>query len=265
MSTAGGASTKEPVCPKRLWVQLTISDDEVIGADQELPAGLRVHLKRCPSCRELADRMLATSAGLRELGGQEPADSLHERAREMALSAVAEGHEPSVPVLKLSDVDLMGEAAIIDSPLRGFRWMPAAVAAALLLVVAIGWSFRSSEPRQSGSVVVEPRQPGNAHVYEGPTEWAPSEGVAEVPEDSESSGFAERPAEAEPTSRPHGFARLRWRERDGEMEVVLPDESSGAQPAFFQAPVRRNEESIISRLIDSSKEVLFTTPSADER
>ncbi len=42
------------ICPKRLWVILTLSDDELLEDGETPPRILQLHLSRCDSCRALA-------------------------------------------------------------------------------------------------------------------------------------------------------------------------------------------------------------------
>ncbi len=95
----GGAS-----CPKRIWVMMTLSDDEALPEDGTLPQGLRFHLSRCESCRAVADRLLAVSGTLGSLSSMDPGDDLAERADTQALGALREGAK------------LTGRVSIPDEP-----------------------------------------------------------------------------------------------------------------------------------------------------
>jgi hypothetical protein len=127
----------DAVCPKRLWVMLTLSDDEALEAGEGLPRGLQFHLSRCPSCRALADRLLAVSGTLRSLGDLEPSDDLRARANSQAIKALDEGAR------------LTGRVSIPDEPERltvpsyrpglgvWLRYGTYAAAAALFLAVGL--------------------------------------------------------------------------------------------------------------------------------
>ena len=78
-------------CPKRLWVMLTLSDDELVVEEESLPKGLRFHLSRCSSCRALADRLMAVSTGLRDLAQLEPAEEVAIAANGQLRQALQEG------------------------------------------------------------------------------------------------------------------------------------------------------------------------------
>ena len=109
MSTEEMMSSHEhddAVCPKRLWVMLTLSDDEALEAGEELPRGLQFHLSRCPSCRALADRLLAVSGTLRSLADLEPNDDLCARADSQVTKTLDEGAR------------LTGRVSIPDEPER---------------------------------------------------------------------------------------------------------------------------------------------------
>lgn len=92
-------------CPKRLWVMLTLSDDELIADEESLPKGLRFHLSRCSSCQALADRLMAVSSRLRDLAQLEPAEevviaangqlqqALHDGARLTGRVKVSDEHD----------------------------------------------------------------------------------------------------------------------------------------------------------------------------
>lgn len=67
-------------CPKAPWVMLTFSDDEAFPSQDAMPAGLRFHLSRCPTCRAIADRLSAASSALEHVKSNEPLAGLTERA-----------------------------------------------------------------------------------------------------------------------------------------------------------------------------------------
>jgi hypothetical protein len=79
------------VCPKRLWVMTTLSDDEAVSGDEPLPQGLRIHLSQCASCRALADQLVSVSKGLRYLSATEPDVQLCDQANAQALTALRQG------------------------------------------------------------------------------------------------------------------------------------------------------------------------------
>lgn len=80
MTRVGLRETDAAGCPRRLWVMLTLSDDELVGETGSLPQGLRLHLSQCESCRVLAERLLSVSQALGELAGVEPPEGLAGRA-----------------------------------------------------------------------------------------------------------------------------------------------------------------------------------------
>ena len=138
----------EAVCPKQLWVMLTLSDDEAFETGEELPRGLQFHLSRCPSCQALADRLLAVSGALRSLADLEPNDDLCARTDSQVTKALDEGAR------------LTGRVSIPDEPERltvpshrpglgvWLRYGTYAAAAAVFLAVGL---FTLVELRGPGS------------------------------------------------------------------------------------------------------------------
>jgi hypothetical protein len=78
-------------CPKQPWVMLTFSDDEALAPGTELPAGLRFHLSRCPSCRAIAERLSAVTMALDGVAGDRFDDELAPRATSRVRAALFSG------------------------------------------------------------------------------------------------------------------------------------------------------------------------------
>jgi len=129
-----GQTTDDAPCPKRLWVMTMLSDDEVVAPGVRLPQGLEFHLKRCPSCRALADDLLGVTALLAEAGAQEPTESLLRRAQRQTEAALRDGARLTGRV----DVDAADDGSLV--PARAGRWrrwgLP--LAAAAMIAIAFG-------------------------------------------------------------------------------------------------------------------------------
>ena len=133
------------LCPKRLWVMTTLSDDVQFDGGEEPSRGLQLHLSRCASCRALAERMLSVTKSIRELGDLEPAEDLARRADEQVTAALQEGARLTgrVEIPEIEDV----EPAV--SRRGGWRvFLPYAAAAAVLIAVSAFWVSRSQAPRE---------------------------------------------------------------------------------------------------------------------
>lgn len=121
-------------CPKRVWVLQALSDDEARQEQGELPHGLRAHLSHCPSCRELADRLVCVTGGLTALGAVEPDNGLSARAEARLRAALDQG-APLTGRVRIPD-DLMLAAATRTA--RPWRiYVPLAEAAALALAATL--------------------------------------------------------------------------------------------------------------------------------
>ncbi len=91
MNELGVQGLDRTTCPKRLWVMLTLSDDELMEGGETPMQGLQFHLSRCESCRSFAERLLAVSADMRSLAELEPASALADRADAQLRRAIREG------------------------------------------------------------------------------------------------------------------------------------------------------------------------------
>ncbi len=174
-----------PGCPKRLWVMMTLSDDEALAEDGTLPRGLQFHLSRCASCRALADQLLGVSTALRCLSASKPDVNLADRADAQALTALREGAK------------LTGRVSIPDepepiptAPARGGWSRLAQYAAAAAVFIAVGLfgllelrgpqdptiTGRPEPPR--ARIALSPVQPQPVEPTEVPVE--PDERIAQV-------------------------------------------------------------------------------------
>jgi hypothetical protein len=133
-----------PDCPKRLWVMTALSDDESQESGEELSRGLRFHLSRCPSCRELAEGIFRVSHGLAQLSALEPTKILRETADQRTRQVLRSGGR------------LTGRVAIPDedeplkqSRLEGFWRMNRRYAAAAAILILAGLAGVSEITRRS--------------------------------------------------------------------------------------------------------------------
>ncbi|MGD2111087.1 MAG: hypothetical protein PVI86_17050 [Phycisphaerae bacterium] len=191
---------EQGACPKRLWVMLTLSDDEAVEQDGSLPQGLKFHLSRCPSCRAVADRLNAVTESLGEIAEQEPTPDLQQRADARATTALAEGATPTGRVTIADEPERLRALAGTG---RRFLWVRyAAYVAAAAAVFGIGLYYLSTFAGRDGrrlaehpktqsepeTVVRKPREvvkPGlssdqGGERPGGPTEVAPDYGDARL-------------------------------------------------------------------------------------
>lgn len=129
-------------CPKRLWVMLTLSDDELVADEESLPKGLRFHLSRCSSCRALADRLIAVTSRLRDLAQLEPTEEVAIAANGQLRQALHEGATLTgrVDVADKPDMERKGTDRHTQRAHRsGPGWYGVSVAAAAVVVAVTLW------------------------------------------------------------------------------------------------------------------------------
>lgn len=145
-------------CPKRIWVMMAFSDDEIDVSTAELAPGLRLHLAKCASCRALADRMSKTGASLASLAVVEPSAAFVDVARDQAMASARRtahaAHHGDSDIHRVLTVPEDGEEEAWTPPSGSFAWLAewlpvfqgstrarSAIAAALLLGVIGIWSW----------------------------------------------------------------------------------------------------------------------------
>ncbi len=124
-------------CPKRLWVMLTLSDDEALPDSGRLPQGLQFHLSRCPSCRTLAEQLTAVSTGLRDLAQREPGKEVAVAANRQLRQAMRDGAKLTGRVAIVDETDSPGERGHADTRRTNWRhigWFGTPMAAAAVIV-----------------------------------------------------------------------------------------------------------------------------------
>jgi hypothetical protein len=164
-------TTPAAECPKRVWVLQALSDDEA-HAGGDLPQGLRFHLGRCPSCRELSERLTSTTTALAGLAAASaPTADFSAAARARVLDALQQG------------APLTGRVTIVDEPMaeppaRHWRVYATMAAAAALAFAATVWVLRdTAQPALT--------DPAGAYVgatQDGASEPAPAPDAASDPE-----------------------------------------------------------------------------------
>lgn len=158
MSELTRTDQAESVCTKRSWVMSTLTDDERIDQEEELPQALRFHLSRCDSCRALADHVQSVTAALAQVAEAEPPDHLLALAQARTRASIDSGAVLTgrVDVFKLED---MNEDE--GSP-RQVTWRPLRYAAAAIILVGFASIWISSQ--------TQPAQP----MVSGPDSWNPA-------------------------------------------------------------------------------------------
>lgn len=200
--------TDATICPKRLWVMNTLSDEDTLVGESGLPQTLRLHLSRCDACNELAKRLMAVSASLASLGELEPETTLADRAHHRVLTALADGAR------------LTGRVEIPDEPVElnpGFGAMPwrrYAVAASVAL--ALGASgFLAFQAAQDG-----PIQRSRVNQWTGITE-EPAPQPPVQPQLREADGRSDEPVAA--------------------AEITVTDARDSEQPDDLPSPMNSDE------------------------
>lgn len=157
------------VCPKRAWTLSVLSDDPAPGP--ALPRGLGFHLKRCPSCQAVAERLAAVRTQLAALsagedgpggGGAAGLEQLLRRANQQVMAALEAGAAPQRSAPWPDDLLLLA----VQSRQRRTRWMlrSAVAAAALAFAVSAGrwWTPRDA----SSAAMVRQHSPGQSGAPE---------------------------------------------------------------------------------------------------
>lgn len=191
-------------CPKRAWTLSVLSDESPLDEQGALPQGLEFHLSRCPSCRALADRVLAVTAALADWSqSPEPHADFVARANDRVLKALGAGVAPEGHAEWPDDLLVAGVADRARRWRVGMRY--AAVAAVMAMIV---WAAREDAVRTHGDMVVQTRQPAS------PSGAAPSGDTLEEPAEERVSAPEIRTAQAPPLIAPPG--------RDAADPVTVP-------------------------------------------
>jgi hypothetical protein len=139
---------EEQSCPKRLWVLLTLSDDELVDEDGSPPPGLQFHLSRCESCRALAERLRSVSDALRAMSTLEPGEKLAEAANTQALTALRSGAQLTGRVHIPEEPEPVAGAGVGRQRLGRY-------AAAAVIFIAVGLYGVSFFAGRQGDAVVD--------------------------------------------------------------------------------------------------------------
>lgn len=131
---------EESACPKRLWVMLTLSDDEALDEAGTLPQGLRFHLSRCPSCRALADRLQSVTDAVRAVSDSHPTADLQARADAQARQALADGARFTGRVTIPEEPETVRPVADAHHHSVWLRYSSYAAAAAILIGFGLYWA-----------------------------------------------------------------------------------------------------------------------------
>ena len=251
--------TNEQSCPKRLWVLLTLSDDELMASGSKMPRGLEFHLSRCESCRVVADRLLHTSNALETLGPKDASPDLLEAARAQAINALRDGARLT------GRVEIPDEPAVHVTP-AWYRYARYAVAAAIVLAVGLlGISAYVGDVREQ-LVEGKPPPPDSWVVNERSGErgvMLPHEEPSRIgPEPTPSPERAVSLTAASDDAAP--FAQPRIRRHRSHIEAALADGHRGAQAAVV-LPDTSQRDLGWGRVFDKSYRLMSTKPSQDGR
>ena len=148
----------DEVCAKRFWTLSVLSDENPLGCDATLPLGLRFHLSRCPSCSDLADRLMAVNGTLTSMASAEPDVGLLSRANEQAWAMIQSG-QPLAGSLASSGVqrDLLDELLLLRAMKRRRVWrspaMRYATAAVIGMALILAGQYAGRSPDGAGGFV----------------------------------------------------------------------------------------------------------------
>ncbi len=154
----------ERICPKRPWVLATLTDDEALGPNGQLPTGLAFHLRQCDSCRATADSLQRVTSKLERLAAWPSSDTLCQKGNARVEQALREG-APLTGRFETLDVE---EIAPADGHYRfdAFRW-PLSAAAILLIAVGVASWFNASRDLATPTTIAadEPVWPFDDDVF----------------------------------------------------------------------------------------------------
>jgi|GEM_PF-5005025 len=145
------------ICPKRVWTLSVLSEENPLGDKTALPRGLMFHLSRCPSCRELADRLLAVNGGLAALASQQPEEALVDRANARALAAIEAGVGlQRSSLLSAGEAEWPDDLLVSTIDVRATWWRPIVAYAAAAVIIAallVALPFAPRNARDPGLMV----------------------------------------------------------------------------------------------------------------
>lgn len=257
-------------CPKRVWVMLTLSDDEALQEGESLPQGLQFHLSRCESCRAVAEHLQAVSASLRGASVLEPPDGLAARADAQVREALQEGAR------------LTGRVAIPDEPepVRqaggARRWVRigryAAAAAVFIAVGLFGLAQLPKSAQQTTDQTAGQPQPSDQHNPEAPRladseEPEPLDAVDLLPEAEDE---AEAVADSRLASSDAGRSTRRARSRQicrhrSYVEAALSEDTDCIPRAVILPDPGQRDLGWGNTLFDRSRSTRSTRGRSDDR
>lgn len=257
----------EQGCPKRLWVMLTLSDDELVDGGGELPRGLSFHLSRCDSCRAVADRLRVTTDRLAGLGRLEPSGELFAAATARAVDALHDGARLT------GRVDIPDEPPAIEEQERGpgrMSWAPRLAAAAVIAFAVTVWGVVAmrggfTAHRGEGSYVKGGVVPGVSIDRPAPAQMG-APGSPEQPAGDDVASLAAAKSEDEggeqPAARPAGHARIVRHQTH--MQAATANEMEGPE-SIIVLPDTRARNLGWGHLFDRQAPDRSTTPSREDR
>jgi len=154
----------KPHCPKQPWVMATLADDENLLAKGMMPSGLAFHLRQCPSCRAIADKLQITTSQLQRLATVGVPETLQQEGDRRVTRALRDGggltrryETPDLEACACSHRRL---------PLSTLGW-PLAAAAVLMVGVGVAswFSVARDNSRSTAIHVDEPVWPFDDDVF----------------------------------------------------------------------------------------------------
>lgn len=258
-SPVAEAAFTQSDCSKRVWVLQTLSDDETQSPGEDLPAGLRFHLNRCPSCRAIAAQVARTTTTLAQAGhaAMLPA-SLAQKANDRLTVALHEGAKTTGREDIAAGLDYTDRHAAAaapeheaDQPMLSLkRWLTtpwqSAAAAVIVLAAIAAWQFYPREQQDAatnnsqstqGSYTVKNIEGGNSGPSPGGRQALPGGGDPVT-------RLAERPPR---------------RQYSDPVDAALTDREGSVQPAFVLPDPR---ERGVNLRIDTALGFGFIKPNA---
>ncbi len=244
------------VCPKRIWILHSFSDDEWLGEDGALPRGLQFHLSRCETCRELADRLRSVSDTLGAMNSLEPPEAVVDRANQQLHTALGSGARST------------GRVAVPDEPIERTTWTwrngffplaHVATAAAVVVAVCLWWARADDSP--AGARMEQTAAMGHTlHPTESPADSARGSNS-----DPASADADPRIAGASRTEAPEKPLHPRAGRPDGDLEATFSDRADRIPPASVLTTRGRRSPAWRPPTVDTPSYTVSTSTDPESR
>ncbi|MFQ5461758.1 MAG: hypothetical protein ACE5E5_03930 [Phycisphaerae bacterium] len=264
---SGSLGLVKPHCPKQPWVMATFADDERLLAKGAIPSGLVVHLRQCPSCRAVADKLQRATSQLQRLATLGVPETLQHQGDLRVTQAIREGGR----LTRRYETPDLEESACSHRhwPLSTLRW-PLAAAAVLMVGVGVASWFSAADENARPTAITanEPVWPFDDDVFGDAAQTNPSERVrtgeaGSVDAPPGMAGAAGSKVVTTSAARRHRHRPVVW--YSSHIEAAMTD-SPGTIQAAVVMPHRRDTKRHTNwrDLFDRPGGFLFTTSPRDK-